>query len=115
MQPERKNIRLPDYDYSQNGAYFITICTENKKCLLSRIAGGGVTEVPVTHLSFFGNVVDRRIREMNRVYPHVQTVKYAVMPNHVHLIVCLQHSGGHGNPPIQIYLYICNRQKTLKR
>ncbi len=33
--PKRKNIRLKNYDYSQNGAYFVTICTHNKECLFS--------------------------------------------------------------------------------
>jgi hypothetical protein len=37
--PTRKKNRLSNYDYSQNGAYFITICTENRKCLLSTIVG----------------------------------------------------------------------------
>jgi hypothetical protein len=36
-QPTRKSNRLPDYDYSQNGAYFITVCTKDMKCVLSRI------------------------------------------------------------------------------
>jgi len=35
--PNRKRIRLPDYDYSQNGEYFVTICTHNKKCLFGKI------------------------------------------------------------------------------
>ena len=38
-QPRRKKNRLEYYDYSQNGAYFITICTENRKCLLSTVVG----------------------------------------------------------------------------
>ncbi len=38
--PKRKPIRLKDYDYSQNGAYFITICTKNMACILSRINVG---------------------------------------------------------------------------
>ena len=87
--PNRKKIRLSMELYSRNGAYFITMCTENKKCLLSRIVGGGVLDAPVVNLSFYGNVVERRILNMNRVYPHIQTVKYAIMPNHVHLLICI--------------------------
>ena len=97
--PKRKKNRLEKYDYSQNGAYFITICTDDRKCLLSRIVGGGVLDAPATHLSHYGTVVERRIQEMNRVYPDVQTVKYVIMPNHVHLLVCISRSGnraGHG-------------------
>ena len=87
--PNRKKNRLDSQLYSQNGAYFITICTENKKSLLSGIVGDGVLDVPMTHLSFCGSVVERRIQEMNRAYPAVQTVKYVIMPNHVHLLICI--------------------------
>lgn len=38
--PKRKNLRLKDYDYSSNGMYFLTICTDNRKNLLSKIVGG---------------------------------------------------------------------------
>ena len=90
--PKRKKNRLGYYDYNQNGAYFITICTNDRKCILSRIVGGGVLDAPATHLSDLGTIVERRIREMNRVYPDVQTVKYVIMPNHVHLLVCIDRS-----------------------
>ena len=89
IQPARKKNRLKNYDYNKNGAYFITICTENRKCLLSEIVGGGVLDAPETYLLAFGIVVDRRIREMNRIYTNVQTVKYVIMPNHIHLLVCI--------------------------
>ena len=85
--PTRKNNRLPCYDYSQNGAYFITICTKNKKCILSRIVGGGVLDAPKVNLTKFGNVVDERIRSMNDVYDHIKTEKYVIMPNHIHLLI----------------------------
>ena len=38
--PKRKPIRLPDYDYSSPGAYFVTICTKDRKCILSSITVG---------------------------------------------------------------------------
>ena len=87
--PHRKKIRLDPVLYSQNGAYFITICTENRKCTLSRIVGDGVLDVPAAQLSSFGVAAERRIQEMNRVYANVQAVKYVIMPNHVHLLVCI--------------------------
>ena len=94
--PNRKKNRLEPHLYSQNGAYFITICTENRKCLLSEIVGGGVLDAPATHLRAFGIVVDRRIREMNRIYTNVQTVKYVIMPNHVHLLICIDRQENYG-------------------
>ena len=49
--PQRKNIRLKDYDYSQNGAYFITICTENKHQLLWKSTVGATSVSPHEHSS----------------------------------------------------------------
>ena len=46
--PVRKNIRLKDYDYSSNGAYFLTICVKNRHELLGKIVGDGVLDVPKT-------------------------------------------------------------------
>ena len=40
--PQRKSIRLPDYDYRQRGAYFVTLCTENRAEVLSQIVGAGL-------------------------------------------------------------------------
>ena len=39
--PKRKDIRLKNYDYSSAGAYFLTICTQNRKNILSTIVGEG--------------------------------------------------------------------------
>ena len=38
--PKRKPLRLPHYDYSSPGAYFVTICTKDRRCILSKIAVG---------------------------------------------------------------------------
>lgn len=45
--PKRKNIRIPEYDYSKNGYYFITICTYNRNKILSNIVGVGVLDDPL--------------------------------------------------------------------
>jgi hypothetical protein len=50
--PKRKPTRLKDFDYSQNGAYFVTICTKDKKCLLSEITvGEGLCALPKNKLT----------------------------------------------------------------
>ena len=55
--PRKKPNRLPDYDYSQNGAYFITICTKDRKHLLSRIAvGTSIARPPAVQLTRIGLV-----------------------------------------------------------
>lgn len=57
--PKRKNIRLKDYDYSQAGYYFITICTNKRMNILSNIVGGGFHAAPYMELTlktwFYGS------------------------------------------------------------
>ena len=83
--PKRKKLRLPDYDYSENGAYFITICTKNKaKILCSIQAPANEAEAPEIHLTPLGKTVETAIQKI----PGMET--YVVMPNHVHMIILNQ-------------------------
>ena len=90
----RKRNRLPDYDYSQPGAYFITVCVKNHKCLLGKIVGVddhidpstanvGVDDYidPHNALTNIGKVVEK----YTRLIPGI--AEYMVMPNHVHMIL----------------------------
>jgi len=100
--PKRKRTRLKDYDYSQNGAYFVTICTKDKEKLLSEIiVGEGLCALPQNNLSPIGKEIENCIKHINNNYDNVVIDKYVIMPNHIHLIVMLDDSGGHGNPPLQ--------------
>jgi putative transposase len=60
--PKRKPNRLKGYDYSQSGAYFITICVKDRQKLLGKIVGGDAFIAPHTRLSKYGMVVDKYIR-----------------------------------------------------
>ncbi len=79
--PKRKPNRLPGYDYSRPGCYFITICTQEKRHVLGRVVGGDVLIAPRVVLSDAGRVVEEVISTM----PCVE--KYVIMPNHVHLLL----------------------------
>ena len=86
--PKRKNTRLPYYDYSHSGAYFITICTKNKKEILSEITvGTGVLDGPQVKLSRYGMIADKYIRQLNSFYTKVIVENYVIMPNHIHFII----------------------------
>ena len=116
----RKKNRLSNYDYSQNGAYFITICAENRKKIFSEIVGGGVLDAPTTCLYGYGAVIARRIEEMNRVYGHIKTIKYVVMPNHIHLLIHIDRSedrtaAGTSRTPSPTGALIPQYVSTLKR
>lgn len=99
--PNRKRTRLKGYDYSTPGAYFVTVCTKDKKCFLSKIVGEGVSALPNNILTNIGETVEKSIKYINENYNGVAIDKYVIMPNHIHLIVMIQESGGRGNPPLQ--------------
>jgi len=87
--PNRKPNRLPDFDYSTPGAYFITICTQNRKNLLGNIVGGGALDAPQMHLSSLGKLSEKYILSGNRI-ANVRVDKYVIMPNHLHFILFVE-------------------------
>ena len=79
--PERKHPRLKTYDYSRNGMYFVTICTKDKACILSRI-----TEDGKNVLSGLGLETEAQIKNIPKRFNGFEIANYVIMPNHVHLI-----------------------------
>lgn len=74
---ERRSPRLPTYDYSNFGTYFLTICTHEKKCIF----GDPVKSHPAKQV--VEDVVQYLIEHEN----HFKVLKYVVMPNHMHLLL----------------------------
>ena len=99
--PKRKNTRLKDYDYSQNGAYFITICTQDKKHLLGEIVGEENLDEPSVgancvrpQLSSSEQMVENEIATLSKIYEGVAVDKFVIMPNHIHMILVIDCEGG---------------------
>ena len=82
--PQRKPTRLRNYDYSQTGYYFITICTRNKQKILCDIVGA-IHESPEIKLNSNGIIVDKYINQLYNRFA-LKIDKYVIMPNHIHLI-----------------------------
>ena len=80
----RQSTRLPHYDYSQPGAYFVTLVTCDRACLFGEVRDG------VVWLSVMGQIVDRAWRAIPEHFPGVVAAEYVVMPNHVHGVVVIQ-------------------------
>ena len=99
--PKRKPTRLKGYDYSTPGGYFVTLCTYNKRCLLSNIVGEGFNALPRNELTTIGKDVEKSIQYINDNYSDIEIDKFVIMPNHIHLIVILNDSGGDRTPPLQ--------------
>ena len=82
--PQRKPNRLSDYDYDQNGAYFVTVCTQDRRKILSTIVGDG-SPVPKPA----GMIAETMIAQIPDKYPSVSVDKYVIMPDHIHIIISL--------------------------
>lgn len=74
---------MPEYDYSQPGAYFVTILVKDRRCVLGKVLGD------VIYLSTEGQIVSRVWNQIPEHYKHVELDEFVVMPNHLHGIIWL--------------------------
>ena len=114
--PKRKPNRLPNYDYSTPGAYFITICVKNRKPILSEIVGGGALDAPSVRLTKLGQIVQRYIVSGSRI-PGITVDKFVIMPNHIHTILLVDDTAASGTSraPSPTNALIPHFVSTLKR
>ena len=104
----RKNTRLKEADYNRNAIVFLTICTKERQCILSRIVetgvvpqtandtknrpldnlvGTGVLDGPKTELTKYGQIADKYINQLNNFYDDLSVESYVIMPNHIHIML----------------------------
>jgi REP element-mobilizing transposase RayT len=83
----RRSIQLKDYDYSPAGAYFVTVCVQDKECML-----GKITEER-TKLSSIGKIVQELWWEIPNHFNHAELDEFIVMPNHAHGIIIIKDDG----------------------
>ncbi len=114
--PKRKPTRLKGFDYSKSGAYFITICTENRQKLLS-LVGGDVLDAPKkAELLPYGKIADKYINQLNDFYYHITVDRYVIMPNHIHIILFVLESGAsRTSPPTRQHSAVSQFVSTFKR
>jgi len=84
----RQSIRLTDYDYSQPGAYFLTIFTQDRICLFGNDVDGKL------RINNYGKIVLGFWNDLKSLYPNVMTDAFVVMPNHVHGIIMIEEIVG---------------------
>jgi len=87
----RRSIRLRGYDYSQAGAYFVTLCTQGKKCLFGEVVDAQV------HLSDMGQIVAEEWLRSADIRPEIDLDEWIVMPNHLHGIIVIPGEAVVGN------------------
>ncbi len=84
MKFHRKSIRLQNYDYSQSGAYFITICTHKREWLFGKILNEKML------LNEFGNIARDEWLETPKIRSNVELGEFIIMPNHLHGIIWIK-------------------------
>ena len=100
----RRSIRLRGYDYSQSGAYFVTMCTRNREHLFGEIENGDM------RLNNVGRMVDQWWHELGNRFPDIETDAFIVMPNHIHGIIVIK------NIPVSnpVGAILCNRPVPIR-
>ena len=107
----RTPTRFQRFDYNTAGGYFVTVCTEKRLPLLSRITVGAdvldgpqkadvldgpqkadVLDGPHTELLEYGKIAEKYIRQLNDFYEDITVDQYVIMPDHIHLLIVI-HSG----------------------
>lgn len=90
----RKPLRLKEFDYSSDGAYFITICSKNRKQIFSRVVKSeNIVGANSVRLSNIGKIVEQDILNIEKIYPCIKIVNYIIMPNHIHMILLIDTKG----------------------
>ena len=106
---KRKGNRLKGFDYNSAGVYFLTVCTKERQCLLSKISNKGgesfdvtnrlpedfnlqsvgtdVLDGPCVELTQYGQIADKYIRQISSFYDDISVDAYVIMPNHIHILL----------------------------
>ena len=104
----RRSIRLAEYDYSQCGYYFITVCTQGRRCLFGEIEKGRMI------LNDAGKMIGRWWNELKNKYANIEIDEYVIMPNHCHGIINIVGTVGAGPvgaDPVGADLCVCPEGK----
>lgn len=91
-QHHRRSLRLQGYDYAQAGAYFVTICTQNRACLFGEIVDEKM------RVNDVGRMVERWWEKLPEKFPATEIDEFIIMPNHLHGIVVLVGAAPCGRP-----------------
>jgi putative transposase len=90
--PTRKALRLPFYDYSAAGLYFVTVCTRERRRILGQV------RVDQVFLSEAGSIVERQLGQLPERLSGIALDSFVVMPNHVHVLVQLDERARQASP-----------------
>ena len=101
--PERRHPRLREFDYSENGAYFVTVCTVGRRNILSRVdVGRGLAPAApaCVELTKMGQIAREQLLALESRFSNLKIEKYVIMPNHIHILLVLTAAGASPRPTV---------------
>ncbi|MBQ8187272.1 MAG: transposase [Clostridia bacterium] len=116
---DRKSTHLKTFDYSTAGAYFATLCVQDRKQLLSRILPPDPTNAYFTAKDFTvdltppGRIAEEQLHRLEDRYPAVSVSDYVIMPDHIHCIIFLKESDNAEKPAL--HDIICTYKSLTSR
>ena len=129
--PSRKPTRLRNFDYSSSGVYFVTICTQDRKQILSEVIKTNPTVAKQTNdftvgeglappeystkLKPCGEVAAEQLKMLENRFPTVSIEDFVIMPDHIHAIVFLHTSTGGASPSPTLNDVICAFKSLTSR
>ena len=115
--PKRKHPRLDNYDYSSAGAYFVTICTQSRRRVLSRIVGRGLApaETKAIEYTLFGEIAEKQLFLLEERYPYLVVDRFVIMPNHIHAIIILNSEAAGASPRPTVTDIVCAYKSLTTR
>ena len=128
---ERKPTRIKNYDYSSVGAYFVTICTQDRKQILSEIIRKNNAPVSETNdyavgeglappaysvkLKPCGEIAEEQLKNLEKRYQNVTIEDYVIMPDHIHVIIFLHEKAGGASPSPTLNDVVCALKSLTSR
>ena len=112
--PIRKATHMKSFDYGENHHYFVTICANSRKQLFSVITVGEGLAPPELRLSSIGKISEEQLLLLPNRYTSVTIEKYVIMPNHIHILLLLENTGG-ASPSPTLHDVICAYKSLVTR
>ncbi len=106
--PQGKHPRLKDFNYDISGAYFITICVQDRRPLLSHVGRGlAPADEPKINPTPLGKMVEEELLSLNKRFPFITVEQYVIMPNHIHAILLYDEDAAGASPRPTVMDVVC--------
>ena len=105
--PKRKHPRLDTFDYSSAGAYFVTICTQDRRCVLSDITTESSHSPANVKYTNYGFLAEQQLLTLKERFPFLDIYNYVIMPNHIHIVFVFHRQSGESDVKEALTDVIC--------